>query len=53
MSRTETTQGMLRRQFLSVPVGALPSGSYRLELRVPDESSGEEATSAAAFERKR
>ena len=52
MSRAETTAGPLRRQFLSVPVGALPAGRYVIEVLVRDVTSDVEAQSVASFERR-
>lgn len=51
VSRVEATQGSLRRQFLSVPVGSLPAGRYEIEVRVRDVSNGAETQAVAAFER--
>ncbi|MEO5618957.1 MAG: GWxTD domain-containing protein [Candidatus Eisenbacteria bacterium] len=42
-SRTEQQIGALRRQFVSVPLHAMPPGRYRLEVRVRDLVSGESA----------
>jgi hypothetical protein len=51
MSRRETTHGPLRRQFLSVPLGNLPAGSYVIEVRVRDVATGAESTCSAPFVR--
>jgi hypothetical protein len=51
MSRRETTRGSLRRQFLSVPVGALPPGRYEIEIRVRDISAGTESVAVTQFDR--
>lgn len=51
MSRRETTHGRLRRQFVSVPVGALPAGHYEMEIRVRDLHSGAESVAVAPFDR--
>ncbi len=48
-SRTEENAGPLRRQFVSVPVHALPPGPYRLEIRVRDLISDAEAARTADF----
>jgi GWxTD domain-containing protein len=50
-SREETNDGPLRRQFISVPVPSLLTGHYRLEIRVTDLQSGEEAVGEAEFTR--
>lgn len=47
--RQEEQVGSIRRQFVSVPVQALPSGNYRLEIRVRDLLLGSEATRTAEF----
>jgi GWxTD domain-containing protein len=52
MSRRETSPGDIRRQFLSVPVAELPAGRYRVEVRVTDARSGEEAMTATDFTRR-
>ena len=39
-TRTEQQMGSLRRQFVSVPLQAMPAGRYRLEVRVRDLVSG-------------
>lgn len=49
VSGRESTQGSVRRQFLSVPVGSLPAGPYRLEVRVRDAASGEASSAIAEF----
>jgi GWxTD domain-containing protein len=53
MSRMETTRGSLRRQFLSVPVGSLPTGSYQLAVVVRDIENGAIAQAVTSFERRR
>lgn len=50
-TRRESNPGPLRRQFVSVPVQALPPGHYRLEVTVRDLLTGEEATGIARFMR--
>lgn len=50
-TRRETNPGPLRRQFVSVPVRALPPGRYRLEVTVRDLLSGAEASGRASFVR--
>ena len=50
-SRVERNVGGLRRQFVSVPVQALPPGRYRLEIQVRDLVAGTEAKGHADFER--
>ena len=50
-SREEENAGELRRQYVSVPVQALPPGRYRLEIKVRDLASGEEAAGSAEFVR--
>ncbi len=50
-SRTESNAGPLRRQFLTVPLGALPPGRYRLSVRVRDDLTGSVAAGSAEFER--
>jgi GWxTD domain-containing protein len=52
MSRRETTRGAVRRQFLSVPVGSLPAGTYVIEILVRDVATGDESKIAAQFERR-
>jgi len=49
VSHEETNLGALRRQFLTVPVGALAPGRYRLEVRVRDFGSDEEAVRSVEF----
>jgi GWxTD domain-containing protein len=51
MSRSEVTQGPIRRQFLSVPLHELLPGHYLLEVRVRDKVSGDEAMCSAPFDR--
>ena len=51
VSRSEEQAGPMRRQFLTIPVSALPSGRYEVEVRVRDLISGERAVAAAGFER--
>jgi GWxTD domain-containing protein len=51
VSREEQNLGGLRRQFISVPVGALPPGPYRLEIMVRDLDSGAEAERRVAFQK--
>jgi hypothetical protein len=48
-SRQEEQAGSLRRQFVTVPVEALPVGRYRLEIRVRDLNAGTEAVKSAEF----
>jgi GWxTD domain-containing protein len=48
-SREEQQPGVMRRQFLTVPIESLPLGKYRLEISVRDLESGEEARRVAAF----
>jgi hypothetical protein len=50
-SRAETNAGPLRRQFLTVPLGNLPPGRYRLLVRVRDAVAGTVAAAATEFER--
>lgn len=50
-SREEENAGSLRRQYVSVPVQPLPPGRYRLEIKVRDLATGEEATGNAEFVR--
>jgi len=47
----QESAGALRRQFVSVPVQALPAGPYRLEIHVRDLVSGAEAAGSARFVR--
>jgi hypothetical protein len=49
VSREERHLGSLRRQFISVPVAALPPGPYRLEITVRDRVAGEEVTRRLDF----
>jgi hypothetical protein len=51
VSRAETHAGTLRRQFLTVPLGVLPPGRYRLLVRVRDAVTGAAAATEAEFER--
>ena len=51
VTREEENAGNLRRQYVSVPLETLPSGRYRLEVRVVDLLTGEEARGAAEFAR--
>ena len=48
-SREEENAGSLRRQFVSVPVQALPAGRYRLEVRVRDLVADVEAVRTVEF----
>ncbi len=48
-SRAEENAGPLRRQFVSVPVQALPPGRYKLEIRVRDLVANTEAVRSAEF----
>lgn len=50
-TRRETNIGPLRRQFVSVPVPALPAGRYRLEVTVRDLLTGAEAAGSVRFVR--
>jgi GWxTD domain-containing protein len=50
--REEEAVGDVRRQFFRIPVGTLPTGRYRVELRVRDLVSGEEASRLAVFDRR-
>ena len=52
VSRSETTYGELRRQFLSVPVGPLPAGRYEVEVVVRDLANDAAAKTIARFERR-
>jgi GWxTD domain-containing protein len=47
----QSNPGAMRRQFVSVPLEGLPPGRYRLEIRVRDLASGEEARGSAEFTR--
>ncbi len=49
VSREEQHLGGLRRQFISVPVTALPPGRYRLEITVRDKVAEEEVTRRLDF----
>jgi GWxTD domain-containing protein len=49
VSREEQHLGALRRQFITVPVAALPPGRYRLEITVRDKVAGEEVTGKLDF----
>jgi hypothetical protein len=51
VSRDEENIGPLRRQFVSVPVQALPSGRYILEIKVRDLVANTETTRSARFTR--
>lgn len=53
VSRSGTTRGSLRRQFLSIPAEALPDGSYELVVQVRDVGSGAIASTVTPFERRR
>jgi GWxTD domain-containing protein len=50
-TRRERAQGPVRRQFLTVPIVALPGGTYQVEVRVRDVTSGAEETRTATFVR--
>jgi hypothetical protein len=50
-TRDEVNEGTIRRQFVSVPLGSMPGGRYRLEIKVVDLLTGEEARGAVEFER--
>lgn len=50
-SRRETNTGPLRRQFVRVPVQALPPGRYRLEVTVRDLLNGAETSGRVRFTR--
>ena len=50
-TREEQQAGDLRRQYLSVPVQALPPGRYTLGVKVRDLVSGAEARRETEFER--
>jgi len=50
-TREEENVGNLRRQYVSIPIDGLPAGRYRLEVKVMDLLSGEEARGSAEFER--
>jgi hypothetical protein len=51
VSRADTQVGDLRRQYLTVPLGALPPGPYRLIVRVHDQVSGQVVAAQVEFER--
>jgi hypothetical protein len=51
-TRSDTQPGSLRRQFISVPVGDLPAGRYRLEITVRDLNAGTEAVAGTVFTKK-
>ena len=48
-SRREEQPGNLRRQFVSIPVGELAEGRYRLDIVVRDLNAGSEATTSVRF----
>ena len=48
-SRREEQPGNLRRQIVSIPVGELADGRYRLDILVRDLNAGTEATTTASF----
>jgi hypothetical protein len=47
--RREEQPGSMRRQFVSIPVGELADGRYRLEILVRDLNAGSEATTRVGF----
>ncbi len=47
--RREEQPGSLRRQFVSIPVGELAEGRYRLDIIVRDLNAGTEATTRVGF----
>ncbi len=47
--RQEEQPGSLRRQLVSVPVGELAPGRYRLDIRVRDLNAGSEAATSVGF----
>jgi len=51
--RREEHPGSLRRQFVSIPVGELADGRYRLEILVRDLNAGTEATTRVGFIKRR
>jgi GWxTD domain-containing protein len=51
--RREEQPGSLRRQFVSIPVGELADGRYRLEILVRDLNAGTEATTRVSFLKRR
>lgn len=51
-TRREDQPGNVRRQFVTVPVQALPEGPYRIEVTVRDLRAGTSATSSADFDRR-
>jgi hypothetical protein len=48
-SRREEQPGNLRRQFVSIPVGELKDGSYRVDIQVRDLNAETEATTSVPF----
>lgn len=48
-TREETQPGAMRRQFVIVPLQSLPTGSYELEVRVKDLTSGAVASRIVDF----
>ncbi len=48
-SRREEQPGNMRRQFVSIPVGELADGRYRLDITVRDLNAGEEAATHVGF----
>jgi GWxTD domain-containing protein len=48
-SRREEQPGNLRRQYVTVPVGELKDGRYRLDVRVRDLNADTEATTSVEF----
>jgi GWxTD domain-containing protein len=48
-TRREEQPGNLRRQFVSIPVGELADGRYRLDILVRDLNAGTEATTRVGF----
>jgi hypothetical protein len=49
--RSDQQRGELRRQFVSIPVQALPPGRYRLEIRLKDEVAQSETRREVRFQR--